>query len=41
MPPRGPVRVKICGLTTPESVADSVAAGAAYLGFNFFAKSPR
>ena len=38
---RRPVRVKICGLTTPESVAASVAAGAAYLGFNFFARSPR
>ena len=38
---RRPVRVKICGLTTPESVAASVEAGAAYLGFNFFAKSPR
>ena len=34
-------RIKICGLTTPETVAAAVDAGAAYLGFNFFAKSPR
>ncbi len=35
------IRVKICGLTEPEGVAVAVAAGAAYLGFNFFARSPR
>lgn len=35
------VRVKICGLRTPETVAAAVAAGAAYVGFVFFAKSPR
>jgi len=35
------IRVKICGLSTPETVAAAVAAGAAYLGFNFFPKSPR
>ena len=34
-------RIKICGLTTPETVAAAVDAGATYLGFNFFAKSPR
>lgn len=34
-------RVKICGLTTPESLAAAVAAGAAYVGFVFFPKSPR
>ena len=34
-------RIKICGLTTPETVAAAVDAGAAYLGFNFFPKSPR
>ena len=34
-------RVKICGLTTPETVAACVAGGAAYVGLNFFAKSPR
>ena len=33
--------VKICGLTTPEGVATAVGAGARYLGFVFFAKSPR
>lgn len=32
---------KICGLTTPDTVAASVAAGAAHLGFNFFPPSPR
>ncbi|MCC5964187.1 MAG: phosphoribosylanthranilate isomerase [Rhodobacteraceae bacterium] len=36
-----PVRVKICGLTGPQSVADAVAAGAQYLGFNFYPPSPR
>jgi phosphoribosylanthranilate isomerase len=32
---------KICGLSTPETVAAALAGGAAYLGFNFFEKSPR
>lgn len=36
-----PTAVKICGLTTPEGVAAAVGAGARYLGFVFFAKSPR
>ncbi len=35
------IRVKICGLSTPDTVAAAVAAGAAYVGFVFFAKSPR
>jgi phosphoribosylanthranilate isomerase len=35
------VRVKICGLRTAESVAAACAVGAAYLGFNFFERSPR
>lgn len=35
------VRVKICGLKTPEDVAAVARAGAAYAGFNFFPKSPR
>ncbi|WP_108854662.1 phosphoribosylanthranilate isomerase [Albidovulum aquaemixtae] len=35
------IRVKICGLREPEHVASAVAAGAAYLGFVFFPKSPR
>lgn len=35
------VQVKICGLTSPEAVSSAVEAGARYLGFNFFPKSPR
>ncbi len=34
-------RVKICGLSTPEGVEAAVDAGANYLGFVFFPKSPR
>lgn len=34
-------RVKICGLSTPESVGAAVEGGAAYVGLVFFAKSPR
>lgn len=33
--------VKICGLSTPESVEAALAAGADMVGFVFFAKSPR
>ncbi|MBZ8133603.1 phosphoribosylanthranilate isomerase [Afifella sp. IM 167] len=33
--------VKICGLNTHEAVEASLAAGADFLGFVFFAKSPR
>lgn len=36
-----PVRVKICGLTRPQDMDAVVAAGAAYAGLVFFAKSPR
>src|SRR6185437_10805566 len=32
---------KICGLSTPETVAAAVAGRAAYVGFNLFEKSPR
>lgn len=32
---------KICGLTTPDAVAAAVRGDARYLGFVFFAKSPR
>ena len=32
---------KICGLKTPETVAAALEGGAAFLGFNFFAASPR
>ncbi len=35
------VAVKICGLNTADSVTAAVQAGARYLGFNFFQKSPR
>jgi phosphoribosylanthranilate isomerase len=35
------VRVKICGLTEPAGLAAAVSAGAAYVGFVFFPKSPR
>jgi phosphoribosylanthranilate isomerase len=35
------VRVKICGLRDAGDVAAAVAAGAGYLGFNFFPPSPR
>lgn len=37
----GTIRVKFCGLSRPEDVAAAVAAEAAYVGFNFFPKSPR
>jgi phosphoribosylanthranilate isomerase len=36
-----PVQVKICGLSTPESVDAAIAGGASHIGFVFFAKSPR
>lgn len=35
------IKVKICGLRDAQHVAAAVAAGAGYLGFNFFEKSPR
>ncbi|MFC3614361.1 phosphoribosylanthranilate isomerase [Lutimaribacter marinistellae] len=35
------IRVKICGLTAADQVEAAVAAGAAYVGFVFFPKSPR
>ena len=35
------MKVKICGLSDAASVDASVAAGAAYVGFVFFPKSPR
>ena len=35
------IRVKYCGLSKPADVKAAVAAGAAYVGFVFFAKSPR
>jgi phosphoribosylanthranilate isomerase len=38
---RDPVLVKICGLTRPDDVDAAAKAGASYLGFVFFPKSPR
>ncbi|WP_417727385.1 phosphoribosylanthranilate isomerase [Roseovarius sp.] len=35
------IRVKICGLTAADDVSAAVEAGAAYVGFVFFEKSPR
>lgn len=35
------VQAKICGVKTPEAVQAAVDGGAAYIGFNFFPKSPR
>ena len=32
---------KICGCSTPEAVAAAITGRAAYVGFNFFEKSPR
>lgn len=36
-----PVRAKICGLTTPETLTVAVEAGAAFVGLVAFEKSPR
>lgn len=36
-----PVQVKICGLSTPETLDAAIAGGASHVGFVFFAKSPR
>jgi phosphoribosylanthranilate isomerase len=35
------VHVKICGLTDPADIAAAILAGARYVGFVFFEKSPR
>ncbi|MQQ08997.1 phosphoribosylanthranilate isomerase [Epibacterium sp. SM1979] len=35
------IRSKICGLKTAEDIQAAAEAGAAYIGFNFFPKSPR
>ena len=34
-------KVKICGLTDPADVPAAILAGASYVGFVFFPKSPR
>lgn len=36
-----PVRAKICGLSTPESLDAAIGGGAAHVGFVFFPPSPR
>jgi phosphoribosylanthranilate isomerase len=36
-----PVQVKICGLSTPETLDAALRGGASHVGFVFFAKSPR
>lgn len=36
-----PVAAKICGVKTPDAIAAAVDGGAGFIGFNFFAKSPR
>lgn len=36
-----PIKVKICGLKSPEAIDAAVEAGADWLGFNFFPASPR
>jgi phosphoribosylanthranilate isomerase len=35
------VQTKICGISTPEAVTAALDGGAAWLGFMFFARSPR
>jgi phosphoribosylanthranilate isomerase len=35
------IRIKMCGLSRPQDVAAAAAAGARYVGFVFFAPSPR
>ncbi|MEM1375658.1 MAG: phosphoribosylanthranilate isomerase [Pseudomonadota bacterium] len=35
------VKMKFCGLTRPADIEAAAQAGAAYIGFNFFPKSPR
>lgn len=39
--PVSDIAIKFCGLSRPEDVHGAVAAGARYIGFVFFAKSPR
>ena len=35
------IQVKICGITTPETLDAAIAGGASHIGLNFFPKSPR
>jgi phosphoribosylanthranilate isomerase len=36
-----PLDIKICGLSTPDTVAAALGGGASHIGFIFFPKSPR
>ena len=36
-----PVQIKICGLSTPETIAACASAGASHIGLNFYPPSPR
>jgi phosphoribosylanthranilate isomerase len=36
-----PVQIKICGLTNRDDALAAVDSGAGYMGFNFYARSPR
>ena len=36
-----PVQIKICGLSTPETVEAAIAAGATHIGLNLYPPSPR
>lgn len=36
-----PVQVKICGLSTPDTLDSAIASGASHIGFVFFPPSPR
>lgn len=36
-----PIEVKICGITTPQALAAAAEGGARYVGFVFYAPSPR
>ena len=35
------IQVKICGISTEETLDAAISGGASHIGFNFFAKSPR
>jgi phosphoribosylanthranilate isomerase len=39
--PSETVKLKVCGITSLPDAQDAVSCGAAYLGFNFYPKSPR
>jgi len=41
MSPLSPIGVKICGLSTPETLHAAVDAGASHVGFMFYDRSPR